>query len=179
MAGAGKTSVSSYFRDKYRFGYLRFGDVVEQGARELGGVNEQNERTFREQIRKELGMKAMAVKAAPLIKELFKTHENIVIDGIYSWEEYEYLRQEYPKLLLLLVYATPTTRYRRLANRPIRPLHPEEARSRDIAELINLHKGGPIALADFLVVNEGSLDELHKKLDDVLSQMTQGDFYHG
>ena len=53
----------------------------------------------------------------------------------------------------------------RLSKRKIRPLTEEEARSRDISEIENLHKGGPIAMADFLVVNDGSEKEFLMKLE--------------
>lgn len=33
MAGAGKSEAASYLRQKLDFGYLRFGQVVEEGAK--------------------------------------------------------------------------------------------------------------------------------------------------
>jgi hypothetical protein len=42
-----------------------------------------------------------------------------------------------------------------LARREIRPLTEAESNSRDIAEIENLNKGGPIAIADYLLVNDG------------------------
>ena len=165
MAGAGKSEACAYFRETLGFGYLRFGEAVVLRVKELGqALNEENERVVREQFRRELGMKAMAVKIDPLIREMQKSKEKIVLDGLYSWEEYEYLKPLYPELLLLCVYATPKIRYERLGKRSHRPLTVDEARSRDVAELVNLHKGPPIALADFLVVNEGSVEELHQSL---------------
>lgn len=179
MAGAGKSEVSTYFRETLGFGYLRFGDVVENGVKALGQeLNETNERAFREKLRVDLGMKAMAIKLDPLIEALQQTTERIVLDGLYSWEEYEYLKAKYPELLLVCVYATPQTRYGRLAARPHRPLTLEQARSRDIAELVNSHKGPPIALADFLVTNEGTIEELYQQLARVWEQIQGGKFWH-
>jgi hypothetical protein len=40
-----------------------------------------------------------------------------------------------------------------------------EFQARDYSEIENIEKGGPIAMADYLVVNEGSLKDLHKKLN--------------
>lgn len=174
MPGGGKSEASFFLRDKKEFGYLRFGEIVEAGARDLGGINEKNERKFREQIRREFGMKAMAVKAHPFIDKLLGQYKNVVLDGLYSWEEYEYLKQYYPGLLLVCVYATPNTRYQRLMNRPHRSLSPIEARSRDIAEITVLNKGGPIALADFLVVNEDGLDTLYSNLEKILNSIEKG-----
>lgn len=177
MPGGGKSEAGFYLREKKKFGYFRFGDIVEDGAKALGGVNEANERVFREKIRKEFGMKAMAVKAKPLIDKLLGQYRDVVLDGLYSWEEYEYLKQRYLDLLLICIYATPKMRYKRLASRPHRSLQPIEARGRDIAEITALNKGGPIALADFLVVNQDSLDKLYSNLDVVLGLIATGDYY--
>src|SRR3990167_9040093 len=110
MAGAGKSEACAYFRDQLHFSYLRFGQVVvEEGVIAMGlEVNEKNERAYREQIRKELGMAAVAMKIDPRIAQLQKEGvEQIVLDGLYSWEEYEYLKEKYPDLLLVCIYAMP------------------------------------------------------------------------
>jgi len=172
MPGSGKSEAAAYFREKLGFVSLRFGDVVEKGVEESGKeVNEKNERWYREKIRRELGMKAVAVKLDPEIDELKRKEDKIVLDGLYSWEEYEFLKNKHPELVLVCVYARPETRYARLAKRPHRPLDSEEARSRDIGELVKLNKGGPIAIADFLVINEGKIEELYKKLNGVYEEI--------
>lgn len=177
MPGGGKSEAGFFLRDIKGFGYLRFGDIVEDGAKALGGVNEVNEKKFREQIRKEFGMKAMAVKVHPLINKLLGQYKDVVLDGLYSWEEYEYLKKRYPELLLVCIYAAPNIRYQRLKNRPHRSLSLVEARSRDIAEIIALNKGGPIALADFLIVNKDSLDKFHNNLEEILELIERGEYY--
>jgi dephospho-CoA kinase len=44
----------------------------------------------------------------------------------------------------------------------------EEAVSRDHAEIENIEKGGPIALADYTIVNNGSRENLVGQLDRIL-----------
>jgi dephospho-CoA kinase len=56
-------------------------------------------------------------------------------------------------------------RYERLAKRPFRPLTEEEARSRDYSELEKLDKGGPIAFTDYLVTNDGTLEDMNLQLN--------------
>ena len=166
MAGSGKSVASDFFRSQ-GIPVLRFGDQTDIGLKEQGlPVTESNERRYREQIRKELGMEAMAIKIEPRILESSKTHSRIVLDGLYSWEEYVYLIKQFPRLRLLCIWAPPVERYRRLANRKIRPLSEAEAMSRDTAEIENLHKGGPIALADYLIVNDADEKSLLDKLED-------------
>jgi len=171
MPGAGKTETADYFRDK---GYpvLRFGDQTDIGLKELGKeLNQDNERWYREKLRKELGMAAYAIKIKPRIDVVDSKHETVVLDGLYSWEEYQYLSKEYPTLLTLCIYTNPVIRYKRLRDRNHRGLDIDEARKRDISELENLNKGGPIAMADYLIVNGSDLTELHDKLDKFISTL--------
>ena len=169
MAGAGKSEACSYLASK-GCPVLRFGDETDRGVKLQGlTLNEENERIYRENLRKELGMAAYAIKIAPRIRQLSTSKvESIILDGLYSWEEYLYLQPKFPQLKLLAIYTRPEVRYQRLAVREVRRLTPEQARARDIAEIEQIHKAGPIAIADFLIDNNGDLDSLHAQLDAVL-----------
>ena len=167
MPGAGKTTACNFFKKK-GVSILRFGDETDLGLKAMGKqLNEENERLYRENLRKELGMAAYAIKIKPRIDEVLKNKDIIVLDGLYSWEEYEYLKTKFDNLSVLCVYAAPATRYKRLCKRKIRSLTTQEARTRDIAELLNLHKGPPIALADYLVKNEKNVDDLNNALEEL------------
>lgn len=170
MPGAGKSVAADFFREK-GIPILRFGDQTDISLKELSlERNEKNERFVREKLRKEFGMAAMAIKIEPRILEAAKNNSMIVLDGLYSWEEYVYLKGKFPKMSLLCIYAPPAVRYTRLAHRPVRPLTLEEAKSRDIAEVENLHKGGPIAIADLLIKNDGDEALFRRELNTVYSQ---------
>lgn len=165
MPGAGKSVAAEFFKQK-GIPVLRFGDQTDIGLQELGlERNEKNERMYREKLRAELGMAAMAIKIESRILKAAATSSHIVLDGLYSWEEYTYLIRKFPQLKLLCIYAPPRVRYERLGKRPVRPLNPEEAKSRDIAEIENLHKGGPIAIADYLINNETTEGEYQQELE--------------
>ncbi|MBS3109749.1 AAA family ATPase [Candidatus Woesearchaeota archaeon] len=162
MTGSGKTEVSEFLK-KHGLAYVRFGDVtMEELKRRWLDVNEKNERMVREGLRKEHGMDAFArLNAGKLEKALEKG--SVIADGLYSWEEWLFLREKFgEKMIVLAIASSPATRYQRLAERKIRPLAHEEAASRDKAEIENSHKAGPIAMADFTIINEGSLAELQK-----------------
>ena len=168
MAGAGKTEAANFFKEK-GFPILRFGDQTDIGLKELGKeLTEENERWYREKLRKELGMAAYAVKIKPRIDKIIKENKVIILDGLYSWEEYVYLKKIFPELSLLCIYAQPAIRYQRLIKRNHRRRDLKEARSRDIAELENLNKGGPIAIADYLIKNEENFDDLKKRVKEFL-----------
>ncbi|PIP52420.1 dephospho-CoA kinase [Candidatus Beckwithbacteria bacterium CG23_combo_of_CG06-09_8_20_14_all_47_9] len=169
MAGAGKSEACRYLAAK-GFPVLRFGDETDRGLRLQGlSLKEENERKYRENLRQELGMAAYAIKIEPRINEALKNQQSIILDGLYSWEEYVYLQPKFPGLKLIVIYARPQIRYRRLAVRAVRQLTPRQARARDIAEIEVSHKAGPIAIADYLVDNNGSLDQLHYQLDHLLA----------
>lgn len=168
MPGAGKSEAGAFFAEK-NIPVLRFGSVVEDGVREEGlERTAETERYYREKIRKELGMAAIAIKMHPKIEKAMQDNEVVVLDGLYSWEEYIFLKEKIADLFLLCIYAKPTIRYARLKERPIRPFNPEESRRRDIMELQNLNKGGPIAIADDLIKNETSKEHLHQELERFL-----------
>ena len=159
MTGSGKSEVANIF-EKSGFSRIRFGDITEEGIRKRGlEVNEKNEKLVREQFRKEHGMAAYAILNKKKIDDSAKK-SNVVIDGVYSWEEYKYLKQEYKNFYVIAVYSSPGTRHKRLAKRPVRPLSPEESKSRDYSEIENINKAGPIAMADFTIINEGRIEEL-------------------
>lgn len=164
MCGSGKSEAVKFFVDS---GYKRvyFGEVVMNEMKRLGlEVNEANERATRENLRKEFGMGAMAVKSLPIIEEFMK-HSNVVIESLYSWEEFKILKDKFGEAFkLITIYTTKGLRYERLLKRPFRPLTNEESKSRDISEIEKLDKGGPIAFTDYLIMNDGSLDEMNAEL---------------
>jgi dephospho-CoA kinase len=91
---------------------------------------------------------------------------------MYSWEEYLLMRKHYGDgFKVVAVWSSPQTRYRRLAVRSVRPLTSGEARSRDKAEIENTNKGGPIAIAEYLIVNEGTLRKLRTDARRLLTEL--------
>ena len=171
MAGAGKSEVARVF-EEHNFNKVWFGDITEEELKNNGlEQNEGNERYVRQQLRQEHGMAAYAKLNLPRIDRLLKS-SNVVVDGLYSWEEYILLKKYYgEQLTTVAIWASPATRHGRLARRAKRPLTLEEANSRDKSEIENINKGGPIAMADFTIVNDASLDELAKETELVLSAL--------
>jgi len=171
MAGAGKSEVAKLFREN-GFSRIRFGDVTDQELRKRGlELNEKNERRIREMLRQEQGMAAYAKLNLMAIDSALK-HSNVVIDGLYSWEEYTFLKSYYGEYFYVVaVWTSPGTRYARLSSRRDRRLTLEEATSRDKAEIENSNKGGPIAMADFTIINESSLEDLKKGAKKVIAKL--------
>ncbi len=171
MAGAGKSEVAKIFEEN-GFIRIRFGDVTDEEIRKRGlELNEENERYIRELLRKEYGMSAYAILNLSRI-DLARKQSDVIIDGLYSWEEYTLLKTHYGEdFYVVAVWASPKTRYARLTDRSNRRLTLEEAANRDRAEVENVDKGGPIAMADFTIINESSLKELKKEAEGIISRL--------
>ncbi len=178
MAGAGKSEVARFFTEN-GFTRIRFGDVTDEEVKKRSlELNEANERRIRELLRQELGMAAYAKLNLPRIDAALKSGD-VVIDGLYSWEEYLFLKNYYGEdFCVVAVWASPQTRYARLSQRSERGLTLNEAASRDKAEIENLNKGGPIALADFTITNESSLAELRERTKEIIVRIRNGKKSH-
>ncbi len=168
MTGSGKSEVTALFRER-GFITVRFGDVTDEEVKRRGlPLTEANERIVREELRNRHGMAAYAQLNLPRIDAALK-NANVVVDGLYSWEEYVLLKNRYgDDFVVVAVWASPATRYARLATREVRPLTPPEAAGRDRAEIENLNKGGPIAVADYTIINEGQLNHMQRQIEEVI-----------
>jgi dephospho-CoA kinase len=171
MTGAGKSEVSRVF-EQNGFIRIRFGDVTDEEIKKRGlKLNEENERYIRELLRQEHGMSAYAKLNLPKIDSALE-HSDVVIDGLYSWEEYTLLKTHYGEdLWLVAVWASPRTRYQRLTTRRERHLTLEEAVNRDTAEIENTNKGRPIAMADFTIINESSLEDMRQEAERIIAEL--------
>lgn len=174
MCGSGKSIASDYY-EKLGFQKVYFGGVTMAKLKEAGlEVNPENERAMREGLRKEYGMAAYAIILLPKIEELLK-NGNVILDGLYSWDELKVLKEKFSNLKVIAIVVNKDKRYRRLANREVRPFNNEEARMRDITEIENLAKGGPIAFADYYILNDDNLEKYYKDLDDITKLISEED----
>lgn len=172
MPGAGKTLCAKHLEEQgffqFRFGGIIVDEVVARGLE----INPENERIVREEFRNNEGMDAIAKRALPKLKAALSERDCIIIDGLYSFSEYKTLRQELGEdMVVVAIVAARHLRYARLATRPIRPLTAAEAQDRDWQEIEKIEKGGPIAIADFTLVNDDSSDDLLQKLDTLLGKL--------
>ena len=171
MCGSGKSVASDYLES---IGYKKvyFGGVTMEKLKEEGlDVTPDNEKMMRERLRRDLGMGAFAKILLPRIKEYFKD-SNTVLDGLYSWDELKILKDELGNnLKVIAIICDKNIRYKRLESREIRPLTNIESESRDIAEIENIAKAGPIAYADYYVLNNGDLDSYKKRLEEILNSI--------
>jgi len=168
MAGSGKSTAVSYLKER-GFSIIYIGELTKEELQKRNLLlNEENEKQIRNQLRKEMGLGVYAQLSIPKISQSIREHQKVALDGIYSWEEVKILRQEYGDIFrLLAILSAPKIRYERLLNRKTRPLTFDQAFKRDQDEIENLNKGGTIAMADYNLVNEGTLKEFYHNLERI------------
>lgn len=172
LTGSGKSTAVAHFTQK-SYPKVYFGGVV-LGAMDEAGIphTAENERRFREQLREEHGKDVIVNRIVEQIQNLANAGQRrIIADGLYTWTEYKILKKAFPGELITVATVAPRhLRYRRLAQRPVRPLTSNEAYERDQAEIENLEKGGPIAIADHFIINNGSLEHFDQQLDELAQE---------
>jgi dephospho-CoA kinase len=172
MPGAGKSFCTGYLVKK-GFPSVYFGGITIDEVKARGlEVNEANEKIVREDLRAKEGLGVMANRIIIKLEGLYQQgHQKIVADGMYSWTEYKIFKERFgEKAVVIAITAPRQLRHERLANRPERPLTDEQVTAREYAEIENIEKGGPIANADYTIVNDGTTEKLLKGLDVILSQ---------
>lgn len=172
MSGTGKSVITEYLEEN-NYTKLYFGGITYKLMKEAGierTEDGKSEKEFREQLRKDHGPECYAKFLDPEIKEALKTND-VVLDGLYSWYEYKYLIERYPNLKLICVVTDKNIRYERVAVRPDRPFNEDAIKHRDISEIENLYKGGPIAYADYYILNNYGKEETITRLKEILEEL--------
>lgn len=171
MCGSGKSIASEYLEQK---GYTKiyFGGVTLDKMKEEGmELNPANERIMRERLRKEYGMAAYAILLLSKIEEASKKGD-VVLDGLYSWDELKVLKEKFNNdIKVISIVVDKEIRYERLSKRDFRPLTNEEANERDVTEIENLAKGGPISYADYYIFNNDNLDNYIERLNEIIENI--------
>jgi len=180
MCGAGKSVLADALVEK-GYEFIRFGQITLDEVKRRGEEpSEALEKEIREGFRKEHGMAAFAILNMPKFDAGMKKG-NVVGDGLYSWSEYKVLREKYGENMIVVAIATPPElRYQRLEARVSgaddpdlrnRGFSRDEAKARDKAEIENIEKGGPIAMADYTITNEGTLEEYQSKVQEFIQKL--------
>ena len=175
MSGSGKSvavdHLTSLGYPKVYFGGIIYKEMERRGIERT--PDGESEKHFREMIRETEGKDWVVKQVIEEVHRLIEAgQKRIILDGVYSWTEYVTLKKEFPGEMIFLALVLPKKlRYKRVAARPERPFNHNEIMERDRSEIENLEKGGPIAAADYYILNDGTIEETNGKLDEILKEV--------
>ena len=174
MCGSGKSVCCEEFKAR-GWEYVYFGGVTMRELEKRGlERNEANERAVREELRRLHGPAAFAILLIDQIREKLE-RANVCLDGLYSWSEWKVLKEAFgDRLNVVAIIVERKKRYERIGARAIRPLTPAEAQSRDVAEIEKMEKGGPIAMADLFIFNDGDLESFKSQTREIIDRAESG-----
>lgn len=176
-SGAGKSTVANLLEKK---GYQRLSlsDEVRRLAKENGLVNlsRADLQILANEARRENGPDYFARRV--IKNSVFQFSCCLVVDGIRHPSEIELMRSQSDpesRICVLAIIADANTRFERILGR-LDPSDPtdyaqfleNDSREKGGEEEYTQQNGACIAMADFSIVNKGTLDELNRKLDDLL-----------
>jgi len=174
MPGAGKDTVKEIIC-RYGFPVIVMGDEVRaEAARRNLEPTPENLGRLMLQLRAEKGPDAVAKMCMKKISGL--DVDVIVINGLRSPQEVEFFKKEFPSFKVMAIHASPSTRFKRLLRRGRSddPKNWEAFSVRDRREL-GVGLGEVIALADYMIINEGTIEELEKEVNRVIERVVWGE----
>ena len=175
MSGSGKGVITDYLESK-GWTKLYFGGITYKLMEEAGierTPDGKSEKEFREKLRKEHGKECYAKFLEKDIREEIKKG-NVVLDGLYSWYEYKYLIEKFPYLKLICIVVDKSIRYERVSKRIERSFDKDAITYRDISEIENLYKGGPIAFSDYYILNNTDKEQVIDRLEEIINNIEEG-----
>ena len=168
MPGAGKEEFVSVARTK-GFKVVRMGDVVREFASKTSAeVNDKGVGGFANEERQKHGYDIWARRCVDRVES-----ERTIIDGSRGVMELKVYQERFGKdIRLVAIHSSPSTRYPRLIKRGREdaPKNIAEFNNRDDREL-SWGLGSLIALADVMMVNEGTIEGFKSSCARVLDSI--------
>ncbi|HZY70295.1 MAG TPA: AAA family ATPase [Thermoplasmata archaeon] len=171
MPGSGTDELAEVAR-RMDLASLKMGDLVRDETRRRGlQLTNQNIARIATEEREKHGPGVWAQRALPKI-----TETKMLVYGCRSDSEVTVFRHHFGDLYVLAVYSSPEARYDRMVRRSQAQNGPglQEFYERDRREL-KWGIGNALALADGMLVNEGSLDEFRTKAREALERILEDD----
>jgi dephospho-CoA kinase len=170
LPGSGKTTASSYL-SSCGLPVVRMGSLTES-AMTGADTSEKEERRARELLRRTRGETVFAEYVLPLVIEKLRENvQGVVIEGIRSYEELEFLKNHVKAFSLLFIDTERKIRYTRLSERVVRPLTEDEALGRDTYEIKTLNVDALKKKADWIVENNTTRDAFYEKLTMIIKEI--------
>lgn len=167
LARAGKDTFADYLTSKYGFPKLNMSDVIaEELVRRGLEPTKDNRSLLGDEWRKQYGMDIVIQKTL----EKAQTYENVVITGIRSVEEVDFLRKNSKSFCLVAIVADLNIRFSRRDN--LDPETLEGFTARDERDVKNKGLGKVIEMADYTLTNNyKTTEEFYKEIDFLMQKI--------
>jgi dephospho-CoA kinase len=170
LPGSGKSVMVRAAAEK-GYAVVIMGDEVREEAKRRGiEATPENIGRIMLELRRLEGDASIARRCIPKIE---KTQESrVAVDGVRSLSEVEEFKSRFASVVTVAVHSSPETRFRRLYNRQ-RSDDPKNwaiFRERDLREL-SVGLGNAIAMAEHVIVNEGTLSTAKSRAAEVLREI--------
>ncbi len=172
MPGSGKSVMSQILKEKLNSFYIVMGDVIREEVMKEGlEPTPNNVRRIMLTIREREGNDIVARRCIEKLKENEEKYEWTIIEGLRGIEELVTFRKHL-NFLLIAIHASPSTRFNRLKQRGRSddPKNREMFDKRDLTEL-KVGIGSVIALADYILLNEGTKEDLQAEVNKFLKSV--------
>jgi len=172
MPGAGKTEIARLAKEK-GYAVVVMGDEIREETKRRGlEPTPENVGKIMLKLREEEGPMIVAKRCIPKIANT--STDIVLVDGVRSLHEVYEFEKNFSQFVLVAVHSSPETRFRRLfrRRRSDDPKGWEIFIERDLREL-SVGQGSVIAMADHMIVNEGTLEDFKAKIREVLEAATR------
>jgi len=173
MPGSGKGVAVSVAQEK-GFPIVTMGDIVRQWVKDIGlELTDANVGRVATEERKKHGYDIWAIRTMEKVRTYTGSAQGVVIDGTRGEAEVNVFRKHFrPEFGVIAIHASPKTRFERiLRRRRADDVLTEEAfHERDDREL-SWGLGNVIAKADVMIVNEGSIEEFKRSVDEAINRI--------
>ena len=167
MPGSGKDELLAVARSM-GLATLKMGDLVREETRRRGlQPTNANVARIASEEREKHGLGIWAQRALPRL-----TETRMLVDGCRSDTEVTVFRHNFGDLYVLGIFASPETRHERMSTRgrPDDGVGLQEFYDRDRREL-KWGIGNAFALADGMLVNEGTLDQFRREARTMIERV--------
>lgn len=168
LMGSGTDTVADYIAEKYGYVILHMSDILREMTKKEGL---EPTRDNLQLMRKKYGNTFLAEEIVSRIKE--NKYEKVIIVAIRRAEDYLIPKKYFKNMKLILVKADERIRFERLKNRNrlSDPKTFDEFKRQQDNELSIYDFDKTFSYADFVIENNGTLDELHKKISVMMKKI--------
>jgi dephospho-CoA kinase len=170
LPGSGKSLVVRAAAEK-GYAVVVMGDEVREQAKRRGlEATPENMGRIMLELRRLEGEASIARRCIQKIQKV--SVSKVVVDGVRSLSEVEEFKNHFGSVVSVAVHSSPETRFRRLYSRQ-RSDDPKNwaiFRERDLREL-SVGLGNAIAMAEHVIVNEGTLSAAKSRAQEVLREI--------